>query len=136
MADLSITAANVKAGGTSCIPTLVQFGETMTAGQSAYLNSADGKYYKADADAAGKQAGTAVVLVGAAGDAYGVIANGYVIIGATVTNGMAYIVSATAGGIAPVGDFSGYSGATQQHLGYGVGTTILDVRPYATGATN
>ena len=61
---------------------------------------------------------------------------GYVIIGATVTNGMAYIVSTTAGGIAPVSDYSGYSGAFQQHLGYGVGTTILAVDPFTTGSTN
>lgn len=137
LADLSITAANVKAGGATCLPQVVQFGETMTAGQSTYLKASDQKYWKADANVTAAEAkATAVVLVGAAGDAYGVIATGPVIIGATVANGMAYIVSTTAGGIAPVSDFAGYTGAFEQHLGYGVGTTIIDVKPHTTGATN
>lgn len=137
MADLSITAANVKAGGSTCRSQTVQFGETMTAGQSTYLNGSDGKYWKADSNLSAAAAqGVAVVMIGAAADAYGLIGTGPIIIGAAVTNGVPYIVSTTAGGIAPASDFAGYTGSWQQHLGYAISATVIDVKPLTTGATN
>lgn len=138
MADLSITAANVKAGGSNCRTRLVQFGETVTAGQSVYQSTADTKYYKADANASSTAAAaTAIVLTGAASDAYGVVAyEGDVIIGATTTNGVPYIVSTTAGGIAPASDFSGYSGSYLQHIGYAISSTVIRLNFFTTGATN
>jgi hypothetical protein len=138
MADLSITAANVKIKGSDAVTKIVQFGETMTAGQSTYLKPSDQKYWKADANASAEAAAaSAVVLIGAAGDAYGVIGTGGPIdVGATLTVGVPYIVSTTAGGIAPASDFSGYSGAFQTHLGYATATSTIYLKPYVTGAAN
>ncbi len=110
----------------------------MTAGQSTYLKSSDSKYWKADANASSAaSAAKGVVIVGASSDAYGVVAeSGPIDVGATLTVGVPYIVSTTAGGIAPASDFSGYSGSFLQHLGYATSTSTLDLRPYATGAAN
>lgn len=136
MADLSITAANVAVGNASTRTKIVQFGETVTNGQSVYLKASDGKYWKADVNASSEAAAAeGVVLVGAAGDAYGaIVIEGQIIIGATVTNGLGYGVSATAGGIAPDSDFAGTTGGFQRHLGHGIGTTKIDIRPKTTGA--
>lgn len=138
MADLSITAANVKIKGVDTALRVVQFGETMTAGQSTYLKTSDSKYWKADANVSLEAASArGVVITGAAGDAYGVIAeSGPVDVGATLTVGVPYIVSTTAGGIAPASDFAGYTGSFLQHLGYATATGTLILRPYATGAAN
>lgn len=138
MADLSITAASVKIKGSDAITKIVQFGETMTAGQSTYLKPSDQKWWKADANASAEAAAAkAVVLVGAAGDAYGVICEGGPMdLGATLTVGVPYIVSTTAGGIAPASDFAGYSGSFLTHLGYATATGTIYLKPYVTGATN
>jgi hypothetical protein len=138
MADLSITAANVKIKSATTRTKIVQFGETMTAGQPAYLKSTDLKYWKADANAsAAAAAALGVVLVGAAGDAYGVIVDsGAMDLGATLTVGVPYIVSTTAGGIAPASDFAGYTGSFLTHLGYATSTSSIDIRPFVTGAAN
>lgn len=138
MSDLSITAANVKVRGATTLTKIVQFGETMTAGQSTYLKLSDQKYWKADANGSvDTAAASAVVLVGAAGDAYGVIVErGPMDLGATLTVGVPYIVSTTAGGIAPASDFSGYSGSWLTHLGYATAANSIDIRPFVTGASN
>jgi hypothetical protein len=49
MADITITAANVKAGSSATRVQLVQAGEAITQGQPTYLAS-DGKYYQTDAN--------------------------------------------------------------------------------------
>ena len=138
MADLSITAANVKVKGANAVLRVQQFGETMTAGQATYLKSTDNKWWKSDANASAEAANAkGVVMIGAAGDAYGVIAeSGPIDVGATLTVGVAYIASTTAGGIAPAADFTGYSGSFLTHLGYATSTSTLDLRPYSTGAAN
>ncbi len=137
MADLSITAANVKIKAATTTTRIVQFGETMTAGQAAYLKSSDQKYWKADANgSADTAAAKGVVLVGAAGDAYGLIVeSGPTDLGATLTVGVPYIVSTTAGGIAPASDFAGYTSSWLTHLGYATATSTIDIRPFVTGAS-
>ena len=137
MADITVTAANVHIYGGAIIE-VVQFGEAMTAGQSTYQLSSDLKYYKADTDAsAAAAAAKGVVITGAATGAYGVICNsGAIDVGATLTVGVPYIVSATAGGIAPAPDFAGYTGAFEQHLGYASAADTLVLAPATTGATN
>lgn len=136
MADLSITATSVAVGGSTTRTKIVQFGETVTNGQPVYLKSTDGKYWKADVNASAEAAAAeGVVLVGGAGDAYGaIVIEGPITIGATVTNGLGYGVSATAGGIAPDSDFAGTSGGFQRHLGHAISTTKIDIRPKTTGA--
>lgn len=138
MADLTITAANVHIQSSTTRTRIVQFGEAMTPGQSTYLNGATQKYLKADANASAAQAAaTGVVLVGAAIDAYGVIVeSGPMDLGATLTVGVPYVVSTTAGGIAPASDFAGYTGAFLTHLGYATAADSIDIRPHVTGASN
>lgn len=140
MADISVTAANVHVYD-GARTDIVQVNETVTAGQSVYPGS-DGKWRKTEADDAETSAGAvstsppAIVLVGAAADGYAVIVRkGPMDVGATLTVGTAYIVSATSGGIAPAADFAGYTGAWQVHLGYASTTSRLEVNPFFTGAT-
>lgn len=105
MADLSITAANV--GVTSnAVVELVQVGETVTQGQPAYKKALDGLYYKADANASSATAAAVgVFLTPASTNGYAMIAkSGSILAGATLTVGETYVVSATAGGIAPLAD--------------------------------
>jgi hypothetical protein len=105
MADLSITAANV--GVTSnTVFELVQVGESVTQGQPAYKKALDGLYYKADANASSATAAAlGVFLSPASTNGYALIAkSGSILAGATLTVGETYVVSATAGGIAPLAD--------------------------------
>lgn len=106
-ADLSIAAANVKPS-TGAVTRTLTAGEALTAGQLVYRLASDGKVYKADSDSA-----TAAVR-----DVYGIAVTGAasgglvvvcledpeLVIGATVTNGVVYGLSATPGGIAPWAD--------------------------------
>lgn len=105
MADLSITAANVGVKGRVATD-IVQVGESVTQGQPAYYKNSDGKYYKTDANASTATAvATGVFLTAASTDGYAILArSGPVNLGATLTVGETYVVSATAGGIAPIGD--------------------------------
>lgn len=139
MADLTITPANVHAQGEDTRIRVVQFGDAMAAGKAfCYaIESGVQKAFLADATtASGLTDCKGVVLVGAADDGYGVVCEGGPIdVGATLTAGTAYILSETAGGIAPAADFSGYTSATQVHIGYASATDQLEVKPFATGAT-
>jgi hypothetical protein len=105
MADLSITAANVGATSSS-VTSLVQVGETVTQGQPGYRKALDGLYYKADANASSATAeALGVFLTGASTNGYALFCtSGSYLAGATLTVGETYVVSATAGGIAPVAD--------------------------------
>lgn len=108
MADLTITAANVSRGGNSnTLDGLA--GETITAGQVVYKDSADGKFKLADCDSAtaAVRSPIGIALNGAAdGQPLQVLTSGPVTIGATLTAGVAYYLSGTAGGIAPVADLA------------------------------
>ena len=106
--DLSITATNVKPGANAIIRRDWTAGEAITAGQLVYRSSSDFKVYKADSDS-----GTAAVrdCIGFALNSAALGAPVFVdiedddlTIGATVANGTVYILSATAGGIAPLAD--------------------------------
>jgi len=130
MADLSITAANVKLSGTAGAATTktVTFGETVTNGQAVYKKSSDGKYWLADNDVAlGAAADVAgIALVGNSADGVGVIVTaGPMVIGATVTDGMNYVLSSTTGAIAPVADLG--SSDYIVSLGHAISTTVLHV---------
>jgi hypothetical protein len=108
MADLTITAASVVAGSNARKVTGTA-GATVTAGQVVYLDASDNKYKLADCDSA-----TAAVRSPAGIALHGASANqpltiqiaGSITIGATVTAGVAYYLSATAGGICPVADLA------------------------------
>ncbi len=105
--DISITAANV-AIVTGATTTSGTAGATITAGQLVYLDSVTSTIKLADANAS--QATAACVGVALNGAASGQPINyataGDVTIGGTVTIGGIYVVSATAGGLAPVADLT------------------------------
>ena len=101
-ADLTITAAQVEAlTSTTTVSAKVQVGEAVTTGQGVYKKTSDGKYYLAsnDVDAATATA-AGISLCGAATNGYIVIVTaGEMDLGATLTPGRHYLVSATPGGI-------------------------------------
>jgi hypothetical protein len=134
-ADLSITAANVKAAGSSSKPVRVKFGEAVTQGQAVYLKASDGEYYKADADAGTSEIAGAVgvAITPASTDEYGyILTEGPVTIGATMTVGEIYVLSGTAGGICPEADLATADRVTI--IGVATSTTVLAIQPFASTA--
>jgi hypothetical protein len=127
MADLTITAASVLAGDGSDTE-LGTAGETITAGQVVYRDESTRKYLKADsnsATAAARQA-RGIALNGAAdGQPLLIWKKGDITIGATLTAGVAYYLSDTAGGICPVADVG--VGEYVNMLGLAKSTTVLTV---------
>lgn len=109
MADLTITAANVV--NVSCRVAHGTFGATVTAGQAVYIDTADGNSLKpADTNSGTAAARTfAGIALNGGGDgqaaAYAT-GDGLIDMGATLTVGEVYVLSANAGGIAPVGDLA------------------------------
>jgi len=102
--DLSVTAANVVPDSGYTWRDMVA-GETLTAGQVVYQLSSDGRAYKASTASASAAAIVGIALNGAgAGQPVRVQTGGTVSIGATVTVGIVYCLSDTAGGIAPSAD--------------------------------
>lgn len=106
MTDISITAASVVAGSNANIEhgTL---GETVTAGQPVYKDSSTKKWMKADSNAAGAEARQPLGIAlngGAINQPVAVQKSGDITIGATLTAGLAYYLSDTAGGICPIAD--------------------------------
>lgn len=134
MADLTITAANVLAGSGSQIKH-GRAGATITAGQTVYLDSADNEYKLADCDSAtpGVRSPYGIALNGASdGQPLAVLAKGPCTIGATLTAGVAYYLSATPGGICPVADLS--TGDYPTIVGIATSTTVIDVNFLESGA--
>lgn len=133
MADLSITAANVLKGSGAKLITGTA-GATITAGQVVYLDSADDEYKLADCDSATAAVRTpAGIALHASldGQPLTILTKGPITIGATIAAGVAYYLSATAGGICPVADLS--SGDYPAVLGMGESTTVLEVDIQAPG---
>lgn len=134
MSDLSITAASVVAGSGANIDRTSNAGETITAGQAVYL-AASGKWMKADNNSATALARVAkgIALNGAALDQpLAVLKSGPVTIGATLTAGVAYYLSGTAGGICPVADLT--TGMYPEIMGIATSTTVLNVDMQPSGA--
>ena len=132
MADIIITAANVAAGaGASVIN--VTAGASITAGQAVYRDAADGLYKLADANAS--QAAAAAVGIAlhaaASGQPLAVLTGGNITIGATVAVGTIYVVSGTAGGIAPAAD--GVTGWFTTVLGVATTAGIIAVDVQVSG---
>lgn len=124
MADLVITAANVKPG-TDAVVEQVKWGATVTAGQPVYQNATDRKFYPADANGTGTREVYGIALSGGAVDQVGVVQrSGRIAIGATVVVGETYVLSGTAGGVAPVADIT--SGSNVVHLG--VAATATEIK--------
>ena len=132
MADLSITAANVKAGSASTRVQLVQAGEAITQGMPVYLAS-DGKYYQTDAnDTAVKAQAKGIAVTPASTDGYFLLAvDGLVNLGATLAVGQIYVCSATKGGIAPYADLT--TNDFVSIVGIATTTALLDINLLVSG---
>lgn len=107
MADLSVTAASVVTSSGNALDGTA--GATITAGQVLYVDTADSNKLKlAQADGTALQATVAgIALHGAAsGQPIRYQATGTINVGATLTVGQVYVVSATAGSIAPYSDLT------------------------------
>jgi hypothetical protein len=123
--DLTITPANVSLAGTETRTLLVTFGETVTNGQVVYRKVSDNKYWKADNDVTVDTAEVAgIVLSGNSADGQGIIViGGPITIGAATTAGVSYVLSSTAGGIAPAADLG--TGDYISSLGHATTTAII-----------
>lgn len=127
MADLTITAANV-VPGTDSNQAVGIAGETITAGKAVYLSSTTNKWMLADnnhATAEVRQAKGVALTGSSASQPIVVHKGGDLTIGATMTNGAAYYLSDTAGGICPVADLT--TGEYVCLLGIAKSTTVLAV---------
>lgn len=133
MADITITAANVVAGASATMKHGTA-GATITAGQVVYQAASDKKWKLADNDSATAEVreATGIALNGASnGQPIAVLTAGPVTIGATLTAGVAYYLSATPGGICPVADI--LSGDYVCLVGMATSTSVLDVDFSYTG---
>lgn len=111
MANISQTAANVGIGSGTTRTKVVQVGEGVTQGMPLRLDTSDGKYYQCDANASlSTSQCDGMALTAASTDGYIVMAlpgeGSSVNVGATLTVGTTYAVSATKGAIAPIADLT------------------------------
>lgn len=125
MADLSITAAN-------CVPvagTLIEYGTagaTITAGKAIYLDSSTNTWKLADSNGASEEIrwAKALALTGSSsGQPIAYMRAGDVTLGATMTAGIQYYLSDTAGGICPVADLG--SGEYPCTVGIATSTSVM-----------
>lgn len=134
MADLTITAANVVIGSGAVIEHGTA-GAAITAGEVVYKDASTSQYLLADCDSAttGARSPRGIALNDAAdGQPLTIIKSGDVTIGATLTPGLAYYLSATAGGICPYGDL--LSGDYVVFLGLAESASVLAVNIHESGA--
>ena len=132
MADVSITVANVSLRA-SPSGSVVQVGEAVTAMEPIYLKAADSKYYLGDANDSAMAAVVGIAVTPASADEYTyMVTAGTIDIGGTTVKGTTYILSATAGGIAPISDLA--SGMYATILGTASDTTgTIELAIKATG---
>lgn len=134
MADLSQTAANVKMVGNISTRNR-QAGESITQGMPYYISTSDNKAYQTDAnDTAAKAEVAGIAMTPAATDEYFVgieERNVEINIGATLTVGTVYGVSATKGAVCPIADIT----STQfvSTLGIATSTALLKFNPQPSG---
>ena len=128
MADLTITAANVVPGADAKLE-LGFSGGTIVAGKAVYLDGADNKWKLADNNAATavERKARGIALTGSSANQPVVVQlpGGDITIGAALTQGVAYYLSATAGGICPVADLS--AGMYPQIIGVAKSATVLQL---------
>jgi predicted transcriptional regulator len=134
MADLTITATSVvpASGATTSVGTA---GEALTAGQAVYLKAADGRLWKAQCDSTDAEATVVGITLNgaAAGQPVSYQSAGTLNIGGTTAKTTYYVLSATAGGIAPQADLVSTNRIV--HIGYSTATTgTFVVRIVFTGA--
>jgi hypothetical protein len=134
MADLTITAANVKALSTAT-KKQVTAGVAVTAGQVVALDSTTGTYKLCDVNSgtADLRKPKGIALHAAAADQpLTILTRGKITIGATVAVGVTYYASGTGGGIRQAADNT--TGDYVAEVGIGVSTTQIDVLFHEAGA--
>jgi len=135
MADLVVTPTGVLPAANTSVNRSAVWGETVTAGQSVYRKASDRRWWKAQADGTAEEAGSGGLGIalggGAAGQPAAVATAGDVTIAATVVNGMVYVISAAAGGIAPHADL--IAGQRVSVVGYGKPTGLIQLDCNPTG---
>lgn len=135
MANLTITASSVAKASEALVNRDYNAGTTVTAGQVVYL-SAVGTWLLAQCDGTDIESGLAVTMGIAlhgslSGQPLAVQVSGTITIGSTVVVGTEYVVSATAGAIAPHADLVTTNKYTR--LAYAITTGVLQIDIKATG---
>jgi hypothetical protein len=133
MADLSITPANVIAGTGAPITNTIA-GATITAGHMVYRDASTERMLLADNNSATAAARVpfGVALHNASnGQPLAVAAEGNITIGATMTAGTIYVLSATPGHLCPIADLA--SGQYPCVVGIATSTTVLKLGINASG---
>ena len=137
MVDISITASSVANGGASEFEKKGVAGAAITAGEALYIDTANSNVLKlAQDDGTTLEATVAGISLcdAAIGQLVVYLASGGTLtINAVGTAGETYIVSATAGGIAPIADISTN---IVSYIGYGISTTSLKLNIVNTGVTH
>jgi hypothetical protein len=138
MADLVIGTVEVGSALTRSDLDVKQVSEAVSIGEVLYLNSADSKYALADADAEASAEATHIALSAASADGDYVVVMKLdssvalqINLGAALTVGTTYVVSATAGAIAPESDL--LQGDYVTHLGVATTASLLDIKLNVTG---
>jgi hypothetical protein len=137
MADLTVTAASVL--WTSGTKQTGVAGATVTAGQGIYLDSTTTTLKLAQSDGTAAEADAVGIALHAAGSGQPLVyaSQGAVInIGATTTKATTYVVSATAGGVAPQADLVSTNKIVR--LGYATdaaGAFVVDIRNTGVSVT-
>lgn len=134
MADLTITAANVKAGSNASVDRTGLAGAAVTAGQPVYWDGSRWQLADDNSVTAAARVAGGIALNGASTDQpLAVLTGGDITIGATLTAGSVYYLSANAGGICPAADL-----ATGQYpciIGIAKSTTVLNVEINSAGVS-
>lgn len=133
MADLAITVANVRSLGGSKTANGTA-GVALTAGQQLYYDAASGTWKLADCDsatAAARSPKGIALHAASANQPIRVHRQGPIVIGATLTPGVVYYLSGTAGGICPVADLT--TGDYPTIIGIAKSSTVLDVLFHEAG---
>ena len=136
MADLAITANNVKPGNASTTKETLTAKEVITAGQFVAKDPSDGKIGLADANSptGWKKDPIGAALNGAQIDQPVVVHKaGKYVCGGAVTAGSVWMLSATPGSICPVADIT--TGIDAVFIGIGTSTTEIVVQIVDVGAT-
>lgn len=133
MADLNITDSDVVAGAGAVVIDLMSNGP-ISAGDAVYRSYTTGQAQRADCNGASADQRDPVGIAinsATAGQPVKVLTSGPVTLGSVLTPGVAYYLSATAGGICPVADLS--SGMYPTFIGIATSATVLKVNITTSG---
>lgn len=130
MANLAPTAANVKRVSGGVFQKIA--GEAVVRGAPCYLKASDGKAYNGQCDGTAEEAETLYIALNdaAADQPVTLMSGGVVNLGAILTVGVVYVLSATAGKICPAADL--VTGNRLTILGAATTTSLLKFAPCAS----